>query len=48
MNNENHNTAYFYVKSPDLAFNSYKSEKVFSDSNTLNCEYCEDTTVYDY
>lgn len=50
MNNEINNfyKAYFYVKSPDLAFNTPKCEDTFSDSCTVFCEYCEDTTAYDY
>ena len=49
MNNENNlNSAYFYIKSPDLAFNSQKCENEFSDSCNKICEYCENTAAYDY
>lgn len=48
LNNEKNHIAYFYIKSPDLAFSSYKSEEVFSDTGSQQCEYCENTETYDY
>ncbi len=44
----NINIQYFYIKSPDLTFNAYSAEGAFSDCYSDKCEYCEDTSVYDY
>lgn len=48
IDDNNINIQFFYIKSPDLTFNAYNAESAFSDYCSDKCEYCDDTSVYDY